>query len=79
MGRAATHEELRERLRRKMEELRGRNLSTNEERRKRKLKSKLSKAGAIYIKDLILPENLNNIIHGSITNHHHLRYLSKGF
>lgn len=43
LGRAATHEELRERLRRKMEELRGRNLSTNEERRKRKLKSKLSK------------------------------------
>merc|ERR1740128_1507855 len=43
-GRAATHEELKERLKNKMDELRGRNLSTNEERRKRKLKAKLSKA-----------------------------------
>jgi len=42
-GRAATHEELKERLKNKMDELRGRNLSTNEERRKRKLKAKLSK------------------------------------
>ena len=44
-GRAVSHEELKERLHRKMQELgeRGKNLSTNEEKRQKRLKQKLKK------------------------------------